>query len=265
MFVCQFGRYRYKWLPFGAAPAGNRFQRKIDDIFKNIPNVFGIADDILVAGYEADGKDHDKTVGRVLQRCRPVSFKLNKDKCHFQCTSVPFFEGIILHNGVKPDTQKIKALMEMLPPKNKKELQSFLGIINYLGKLSPNTASKCEPLWRLMLSRTVWTWNASYQTLYDKAKLLIKDNVCMKFYDETKPLYLETDASGIGLGTTLLQTRDGMTWPKDTHQTTPFWDQLPLQVKTWPVQNEGTVTPEERHWVYCIVLTNFTIIALLGR
>ena len=66
----------------------------------HIPNVFGIADDILVAGYEADGKDHDKTVHRVLQ-------------CHFRCTSVPFFGEIILWNGVKPDPQKIKALMEM--------------------------------------------------------------------------------------------------------------------------------------------------------
>ena len=56
MFMSQFGRYRYKWLPFGAALEGDMFQRKIDDIFKDIPNVFGIADDILVAGYEADGK-----------------------------------------------------------------------------------------------------------------------------------------------------------------------------------------------------------------
>ena len=37
----------------------------------------------------------------------------------------------------------------------------------------------------------------------------------MKFYDETKPLYLKTDASGVGLGTALLQTRDGTTCPKD--------------------------------------------------
>ena len=37
------------------------------------------------------------------------------------------------------------------------------------------------------------------QTLFDKVESLIKDDVCMKFYSETKPLYLETDASGIGL------------------------------------------------------------------
>ena len=51
--------------------------------------------------------------------------------------------------------------------------------------------------------------------MYDKTKSLIKADVCMKFYNETKPLYLETDASGIGLGTTLLQTRDDTTCLKD--------------------------------------------------
>ena len=38
------------------------FQWKIDEIFKDLPNVFGIADDILVVGYDSDGKDHDDTL-----------------------------------------------------------------------------------------------------------------------------------------------------------------------------------------------------------
>ena len=46
MFTSQFGRYRYKLLPFGAAPAGDMFRRKIDEIFKDCPNVFSIVDDI---------------------------------------------------------------------------------------------------------------------------------------------------------------------------------------------------------------------------
>ena len=106
MFVCQFGRYQYKHLPFGAAPAGDMFQRKIDEIFNDMPNVFGIADDILVVGYEDDGRDHDKTVHKVLQRCRKVNLKLNKDKGHFRCISVLFFEEVISGNGVQPDHRK---------------------------------------------------------------------------------------------------------------------------------------------------------------
>ena len=58
--MCQFGRYRYKRLPFGAAPTGDIFLCKMDEIFKNVPNVFGIADDILVVGYDTDGKDHNE-------------------------------------------------------------------------------------------------------------------------------------------------------------------------------------------------------------
>ena len=72
-FACQFGRYRYKRLPFGAAPAGDMFQHKIDEIFKDLPNVFGIADDILVVRYDSDGKDHDKTLWWVLKICRNVN------------------------------------------------------------------------------------------------------------------------------------------------------------------------------------------------
>ena len=77
--ACQFSRYRYKRLPFGPAPTGIIFQYKTDKIFKNLPNVFGIADDILVVVYDIDGKDHDETLQPVLQLFKQVNLKFNKD------------------------------------------------------------------------------------------------------------------------------------------------------------------------------------------
>ena len=62
----------------------------------------------LVVGYDRDGKDYDETLQRVLQRCRQVNLKLNKDKCHFSCMQVLFFCKIISRNGVKPDPQNSK-------------------------------------------------------------------------------------------------------------------------------------------------------------
>ena len=76
----------------------------------------------------------------------------------------------------------------MPAPKNKKELQAFLGIINYLGKFSPGTAEVCKPLHKLTSCKMMWTWNASYQQLFNNAKSIIKADVCMKFYDNSKPL-----------------------------------------------------------------------------
>ena len=178
-------------------------------------NVFGIAVDILVIGYNQDGVDHDAAVHKVLQLYEEVSIKLNKEKCHSRCISIPFFREVTSREGVQLDPQKIKTLMDMSAPKNKNELQAFLGIINYLRKFSPGTGDVCDPLRKLTSSKMTWTWNASYQALFNKGKSLIKVDMCMKFYDDTKPLYLETDASGIDLGAALLQICKGTACQKD--------------------------------------------------
>ena len=211
-FTCLSGRYQYKHLPFGAVPVGDMFQHKIDKIFNDI---FGIADDILVIDYNEDGKDHNEAVYSVLRQCKEVNLKLNKDKCHFRCMSIPFFSKVVSREGISPDPQKIKVLTDMPVPNNKRELQAFLGIINYLGKFCPCMVEVCDPLQKLTLSKAAWTWNASYQQLFAKAKSLIKADICMKFYSDTKLLYLETDASGVGLEAALLQLHDNTTCQKD--------------------------------------------------
>ena len=71
------------------------FQRKIDEILNYLPNIIGMTEDIFVVGYDRYGKNHD-TLQRVLQVCRQMNLKINKDKCHFRCTQVPFF-GEIIH------------------------------------------------------------------------------------------------------------------------------------------------------------------------
>ena len=100
--------------------------------------------------------------------------------------------------------------------KNKKELQAFLGIINYLNKFSPGMLEAYKLLRKLTSSKATWMWNASYQQLFNKAKSLIKAEMCMKFHNDTKPLYLERDGSGVSLGAALLQLSDNMNCPKDT-------------------------------------------------
>ena len=60
-----------------------------------------------------------------------------------------------LKKGSTARPTKNKALMDMPAPKNKRELQAFLGIIYYLGKFPPGTAVACDPLWKLTLSKTM--------------------------------------------------------------------------------------------------------------
>ena len=80
----------------------------------------------------------------------------------------------------------MKGLGDITPPIKRKELQAFLGRINYLSKFSCSRAGACESPVCLTL--------ASNQRLFNKAKLLMKEDACNKFYKEMKPLYIETDA-----------------------------------------------------------------------
>ena len=99
--------------------------------------VFGVSDDILIAGLDEQGRDHDTMLDKVLRICRQENLKLDKGKCLFRCTIIPFFGEVIYRQGVSPDPRKVQALTDMLPPKTKKELQSCLGILNYLSNFSP--------------------------------------------------------------------------------------------------------------------------------
>ena len=97
------------------------FQCKIDEIFNDMPNVFGIGDTILVIGCNKDGTDHNEAVYKVLKWCQDVNLKLNKEKCHFRCMSIPFFGEVVSRQGIQPDPQKVRALTELLVQKKTKK------------------------------------------------------------------------------------------------------------------------------------------------
>ena len=69
-------------------------------------NIFGLADDILIAGFDEQGRDHDAMLDKVLRIYRQENMKLNKDKCLFRCIRIPFFGEIISEQGGKTGSQK---------------------------------------------------------------------------------------------------------------------------------------------------------------
>ena len=76
-FSCPFSRYRYIQLPYGEAPAGDMSQKKTDELFSSIPNIFSTADNILIAGFDKQCKGHNETSDKVLPQTyiltRPLS------------------------------------------------------------------------------------------------------------------------------------------------------------------------------------------------
>ena len=140
-FSCPFGRHRYIRSPFRTVSAGYMFQEKTDELFSGMLNAFGIADNILIEGFNEQGNDHDEISDKVLLICKQANFKLNKDKVSFKMKQHSLLWLNNLMTGCKAKIQgKFKYLL-LCCHKIQKRTAVVPGCIsNYLSKLSPTTA-----------------------------------------------------------------------------------------------------------------------------
>ena len=143
-FNTEFGRYRYTVMPFGATVAGDVFQCKLDECFGLIPNVIVIADDIMIVGKKQDHKDHDQALTTLLETARQCNVRLNYEKLQYKQMEVKYFGEIYTVDRCKPAKGKVQAIVEMLAPSCKKEVQSFIGMINYPNFMSDYQNLPCQ-------------------------------------------------------------------------------------------------------------------------
>lgn len=204
-FNTVFGRYRFLRLPFGLKSSQDEFQRKVDETYEGLEGVTAIVDDVLIYGKSKE--EHDRNLRAMLQRSREQGVKLNPDKSTICATEVSYFGHLITKDGVKPDPAKIKAVKDMEPPKDKGELETILGMVNYLSKFAPMLSDINAPLRQLLKESSEFVWDAQHDRAFQKVKELItrEPGPVLAYYDPIKELRLQVDASKYGLGATLLQ------------------------------------------------------------
>ena len=132
-------------LPFSLCESQYFFQYYMDLNFESLTNAHIIADDVLIVGSDlgtSDEHDHDRCLLQVLNRGREVSLKLNAAKCIFKEKQVVFYRHLVHTNGLSPDPWKVQVISVMLVPSNKTELQSYIGICNFLSSYIPHLTNK---------------------------------------------------------------------------------------------------------------------------
>jgi hypothetical protein len=208
-FITDHGRFRWLRLPFGLSVSSEIFQKRLHQAIDGLPGVICVADDIVVYGSggnkDTATKDHDVKLAAVLERCRNSGIALNKKKMEVRKESITFLGHVISHEGLKPDPEKITAILDMPAPTNKEEVQSLQGTVNYLSKFLPNLSQVMEPIRQLTVNGVKFQWGKSQKSAFEEIKLLITKAPILAYYDPQKKLVLQCDASNKGLGATLLQ------------------------------------------------------------
>jgi hypothetical protein len=120
-------------MPFGLAPAPEEFQRRMDIALEGLVGAKTIADDILVFGTgstdEVADKSHDERLKAVLEWCKQKGIKLNKEKTQFKQKKVSYMGHVIAKEGLSPDPNNIKAIIDMPRPSDKQAVQRILGMM----------------------------------------------------------------------------------------------------------------------------------------
>ena len=208
-FNTPFGRFRPTRLPFGVKIAQDIFQRRLDEILKDIPNVAGIADDILVFG--SSDVEHDQAFINMLETCRKNNVGLNSEKLQFKQEEVKFYGHTLTEKGLHPAKDKLQAIKNIKVPANAAELQTILGMVNYLNRFSVKLAEYTAPLRELTKKHVHFRWEQHHQAALDKIKKELSSSRIISYYDSnpTTPTILQCDASQVGLGAWLRQGNNG--------------------------------------------------------
>ena len=202
-FVTPYSRYRWLRLPFGTKVSSEIFQRKLNERFEGLDGVVRVADDILIFGIS--DADHDEDLRNLLLRCREHTIKLNKDKCVFKTAELDFLGHVVTNNDLKPDQKKVETILQMPNPTDVEAVRRIQGMNTYLAKFLPQLSSVMEPVRRLTRQDCEWELAQEQETSMAKLKKLVISVPLLAYYDPSKELVIQCDASSTGLGSTLMQ------------------------------------------------------------
>ncbi|KAL5020892.1 hypothetical protein ScPMuIL_000047 [Solemya velum] len=208
-FWTPFGRYRWLRMPFGISSAPEEYQRRQHEAVEGLKGVEAIVDDILVYGCgdteEEAIADHDRNLIGLLERARQINLKLNKKKFRLRMKEVKYMGHLLTKNGLKPDPEKISAILDMPRPTDVKGVQRFIGFVTYLSKFLKNLSGTCEPLRALTKKGHEWAWQKEQEDAFNNIKHLVTNHPVLRYYDVHDDVTIQCDASESGLGAALMQ------------------------------------------------------------
>ena len=207
-FQSPVGKYKFVRLPFGLCVSQDIFQKHMDDILSRVHSdtksgVIGIADDFVV--YGRTERDHDNALNRLMQSAKLNGLVFRSEKCKIRQKQVSFFGLLWSTDGMRPDPKKCDSIHERPAPGNVSELQSFLGLVQYLAPFVPNLSEKTKLLRQLCKKSSHYEWTAEHNKAFNDLKQAIHKDLELQYYNSREPTVLEVDASSNGLGAALIQ------------------------------------------------------------
>ena len=212
-FITKYGLFQFVRMPFGLVNAPATFQRAMHVVLSGLiwEAVIVYLDDINVLG-----RTFEETLGnlrKVLERFKAHGLKLKPGKCALFCREVVFLGRLINEEGVQMVGDHIKAVQDWPVPKNRKDVEKFLGFINYHRRFLVGLAGKTQHLYELTGPKAKWQWAAKHEEAFQQLRQAMVEAPVLALPNAHDPFILDTDASDMAVGAELSQVQDGVERP----------------------------------------------------
>ncbi|XP_011688809.1 PREDICTED: uncharacterized protein K02A2.6-like [Wasmannia auropunctata] len=194
------GLYKYTKMTEGIASGPGDFQRKIEQCLAGIEGVIPYLDNIFCTG--SNDKKHWQALNTVFTRLEEAGFKININKCDFFKDRLDVLGFVIDKNGLHKAETKVKAMIHAPTPKNKKQLDSFLGLITYYARFLPDRAERLKPLYECA-KQGEFKWSKECASAFEWVKTELASPRVLAHFDPEEELVLACDASAYGIAAIL--------------------------------------------------------------
>ena len=202
--VLPWGKYEYLRLPMGLCNSPDIFQEKMSELMEGLEFARAYIDDLLIVS-KGNLEDHLDKVEQVLTRLSESGLKVNVSKSQFCTTELEYLGYLINREGVRPTMKKVNAILKIDTPKTRKQLRSFIGLVNYYRDMWPKRAENLACLSDMTSSKVKWKWTEKHQEAFDNMKQVVAKETLLTYPDFNKPFTIHTDASKLQLGACISQ------------------------------------------------------------
>jgi hypothetical protein len=196
------GLFEWIVMTFGLKNVGATYQRAMNYIFHELIGKLGeiYIDDVVIKSLNHES--HLDDVRKTLECTRKHGLKMNLSKCAFGVSAGEFLGFLVHGGGIEVARKSMKAIDEVVPPTNLKELQSLLGKINFVRRFISNLSQKVlpfSPLLRIKKDQK-FVWGDEQQKAFDEIKQYMKEPPVLVPPQLNKPfkLYVAADTQTIG-------------------------------------------------------------------
>ncbi len=203
-FVSHRGMYQFLVLPFGLCNAPDTFQRLMNMVLAGLiyKSCTVYLDDIVVAWPTFE--QHLRDLEEVLAR-RSVGLSIKLDKWHFCRKELTFLGYRVTKEGILPNEEKVKAVIDFATPVNAKQVREFLGITSYYRRFIHEYARHAEPLFALTRADVPFVWTQDCQNAMYFLKIKLTSAPILRFLQFSLLFFIHVHASDVDLGAALMK------------------------------------------------------------